>query len=57
MRILRGSELAAAYLTDADVTGANFEGADLNATKIGKMKNASAAKNLDKAKNLNQAVN
>ena len=53
---LRKSELSAADLTDADVTGANFDGADLNATKIGKMKNAAAAKNLDKAKNLGQAV-
>jgi uncharacterized protein YjbI with pentapeptide repeats len=53
---LRKSELAAADLTDAEVTGANFDGADLNATKIGKMKNAAAARNLDKAKNLGQAV-
>ena len=43
-------------ITDADVTGANFDGADLNAAKIGRMKNASAAKNLDKAKNIRQAV-
>ena len=38
------------------MSGANFDGADLNATKIGKMKNAAAAENLDKAKNLGQAV-
>lgn len=52
---LRGSELAAADFKGANVAGANFEGADLNSAHIGKMKNASEAKNLDKAKNFNQA--
>jgi uncharacterized protein YjbI with pentapeptide repeats len=47
---LRRSELAAADFTDANVAGANFDGADLNSARIGKMKHAEAAKNLDRAK-------
>lgn len=37
--------------TNANVARINFDGVDLNAARIGKLKNRSAAKNLDKAKN------
>ena len=53
---LRGGEFAAADFSDANVTGTNFEGADLNSARIGKMKNADAAVNLDKAKNHDKAL-
>jgi hypothetical protein len=36
--------------------GTNFEGADLNAARIRKLKNRNAAKNLDKAKNYDKAL-
>lgn len=53
---LRGSDLAGADLRDANVKDANFDGADLNSARIGRLKNAAAAKNLDKAKNLERAI-
>jgi BTB/POZ domain-containing protein KCTD9 len=37
------------------VSGADFAGADVNSAKIGAMKNAADAKNLDQAKNLDKA--
>lgn len=52
---LNGSELGGSDFTGANVAGADFNGADVNSARIGEMKNADAALNLDNTKNLERA--
>lgn len=49
------SELGGSDFTGANVAGADFDGADVNSARIGEMKNANAAKNIEKTKNLERA--
>ncbi len=52
---LDGSELAGANLTGANVEGTNFDNADVTSARIGAMKNAGKAVNLEKVKNGDRA--